>query len=219
MKIKVLLGSLGAVAILILVSFTNVVGIQSTTSDSINDSPLFSIRTNKATNNENNRVLTSNYLGKGFNVLSFPCRDTNAELIQKFIDRIRTMDDDTFYRFIDYAVNQINHNPKLKNINSQGVIAVLYQLKNNQHILPNQNIELDEKANWLPSTGTNEVICLIENIITFIIWSIFYAFEIILDGLNSILKKENCFSFMTGCTECPEFQGQANRYLYNPDMS
>lgn len=219
MKMKLLLGSIEAVAILILVSFTNVVGIQSTTSDSVNDSPMFNIRTNRATNSESNRVLTSNYLGKGFNVLSFPHRDTNAELIQKFIDRIRTMDDDTFYRFIDYAVNQINHNPKLKNINSQGIIAVLYQLKNNQHILPNQNIEPDEKANWLPSTGPNEVICLIENIITFFIWSIFYAFEIILDGLNSVLKKENCFSFMTGCTECPEFQGQANRYLYNPDMS
>lgn len=218
MNPKILLSSLGAVAILILVSFTNVVGIQSTTSDSVNDSPLFRIRTNKAINNDN-RVITSDYLGKGLNAIQFPLRDNKTVMIQKFIDGIRTMDDDTFYRFIDYAVNQINHNPKLKNINSQGIIAVLYQLKNNQHILPNQNIELDEKANWLPSSGPNEVICLIENIITFIIWSIFYAFEIILDGLNSILKNENCFSFMTGCTECPEFQGQANRYLYDPDMS
>jgi len=210
--------SICAVVLLVVGSLSNVVGYQSVLSTTVNDSPLFNVRTQRAINQQQNSI-TSQYLGMGINELSFPLRDTDSKMIQKFINRIRTMDDETFNRFIDYAVNQINHNPKLKNINSQDIISILYHLKNNQYILPNQNIELDEKANWLPSTGTNEVICLIENIITFIIWSIFYAFKIILDGLNSVLKKENCFSFMTGCTECPEFQGQANRYLYDPDMS
>jgi len=145
MKTKLTIVCLGAITILILVSFTNVVGIQSTTSDSINDSPLFSIRTNKATNNESKRVITSDYLGKGINIFSFPRRDTNVELIQKFIDRIRTMDDDTFYRFIDYAVNQINHKDNLKTVNTDEFRKELRQIRESkQNIIVNNDSDIGE---------------------------------------------------------------------------
>ena len=69
MKTKIILGSIGAVVILILVSFTNVVGIQSTTSRTVNQSPLFNIRTQKAINQESKPILISHYLGKGLNTI------------------------------------------------------------------------------------------------------------------------------------------------------
>ncbi|MCJ7698446.1 MAG: hypothetical protein MUO73_08985 [Thermoplasmata archaeon] len=61
--------------------------------------------------------------------MPFPVIDNRTELIQKVIDRIRTMDDDTFNRFIDYAVNQINHKDNLKDINVKEFIKELRQLR------------------------------------------------------------------------------------------
>jgi len=129
MKTKLLLGSIGAVVILILVSFTNVVGVQSTSSGSVNESPLFRIRTTRANSENSKDALTSNYLGKGLNALPFPLRDNRTALIQRFVDGIRTMDDDTFNRFVDYAVNQINHKNNLKVVNIKEFIKELRQMR------------------------------------------------------------------------------------------
>lgn len=107
-------GSIIVVVLIILGSLSNVVGYQSVKSTVVNDSPLFRTRTQRAINKESN-VLTSDYLGKGINAMSFPLRDNNSEVIQKFLDRIRKMDDDTFNRFVDYAIIQINHKDNLKN--------------------------------------------------------------------------------------------------------
>ena len=130
MKIKVLLGSVGAVVILILVSFTNVVGVQSTTSGTASDSPLFSIRTQKATNKESS-VLASEYLGKGIHALPFPMRDNRTELIQKVIERIRTMDERAFKRFVNDFVSHLNNNDKFNNIDKKQVVINLYRLREN----------------------------------------------------------------------------------------
>jgi hypothetical protein len=121
--------SICAVVLLVLSSLSNVVGYQ-TVKSTVNDSPLFQTRTQRATSSKSN-ILTSSYLGKGFNVLSFPLRNTNTEMIQKFIDRIRTMDDDTFNRFVDYVVNQINHKNNLKSVDVNDFIKGLRQIRKN----------------------------------------------------------------------------------------
>jgi len=147
MNTKILIGSIGVVAILILVSFTNVVGVQSTTSDSISNSPLFNIRTQKAINQGSKTVLTSNYLGKGLNALPFPLRDNN-EGIQKVIERIRTMDDSTFKRFVSNAVNQIKHKDNLKDIDIIEFINGLHQLRESkQNIFIYKDVN-DDKRTW-----------------------------------------------------------------------
>jgi hypothetical protein len=127
---KPLIGvSICAVVLLVLGSLSNVVGYQSVKSTAVNDSPLFSVRTKRAINQVGGDTLTFNYLGKGQYSMPFPVIDNRTELIQKVIDRIKTMDDDTFNRFIDYAVNQINHKDNLKDINVKEFIKELRQLR------------------------------------------------------------------------------------------
>jgi len=143
MKTKILLGSIGAVVILILVSFANVVGVQSTTSGSISNSPLFRVRTQKAINEESKTILTSDYLGKGLNAIQFPLRDNRTALIQRFVDGIRTMDEPTFNRFVDFAVNQINHKNNLKVVNIEEFIKELRQIREStQNIVVNKDSDV-----------------------------------------------------------------------------
>jgi len=147
MKTKLTIGCLGAIIILILVSFTNVVGVQSTTSGPVNESPLFSFRTQNAINKKSETILTSDYLGKGINALSFPLRDNN-EGIQKVIERIRTMDDSTFKRFVSNVVNQIKHKDSLKDINIKEFIDGLHQLRESkQNIFIYKDVN-DDKRTW-----------------------------------------------------------------------
>jgi hypothetical protein len=125
-------GSIVAVLLLVSASLTNVVGYQSVQSYVPSGSPLFSVRTERAINQMSKAVLFSDYLGKGQYSMSFPEHDNRTELIQKVIDRIRTMDDDAFNRFIDYAVIQINHKNSLKDISVDEFIKGLYQIRKSQ---------------------------------------------------------------------------------------
>ena len=146
-KKPLILVSICAVVLLVLGSLSNVVGYQSVKSTTVNDSPLFQTRTQRATNQQQNSI-TSQYLGKGINALSFPLRDTTTEMIQKFIDRIRTMDDVTFNRFIDFAVNQINHINNLKGVNVNDFIKGLRQIrKNTQNIVVDKDLD-DNKITY-----------------------------------------------------------------------
>jgi|WetSurMetagenome_2_1015567.scaffolds.fasta_scaffold341656_1 hypothetical protein len=131
MNTKILIGSIGVVAILILVSFTNVVGIQSTTSDSISNSPLFNIRTQKAINQGSKTVLTSNYLGKGLNAIQFPLRDNRTALIEKIIEIIEKMDDKEFNRFQSLILSRFYEEKKNLNIDASQLITILKQFKSN----------------------------------------------------------------------------------------
>ena len=106
MNKKILISSIMAVAVLIGVSFTSVVGYRSVTSD-VNVSPLFNIRTNRAIDEEG-EDLRCEYVGKGeeINILILKIDDKIA-LFQKVMDKISKMDDETNYRFF----YQIRDNP------------------------------------------------------------------------------------------------------------
>lgn len=116
MKTKLLLGSISAVVILILVSFTNVVGIQSSTSDSGNDSPLFTIRTQKRINQTSKTVLISDYLGKGLHAIQFPQRDNRTALFLKAIEIIEKMEYKEFNRFQNLILSHVSKDKNIKNI-------------------------------------------------------------------------------------------------------
>jgi len=92
---KIIIGSIIAVALLTLVSFSSVVGYSSVKSDLNIASPLFSIRNKKDD-------ISSNYLGKGeeSNIL-LPTRNRNKVLIVRFINRIKEMDDYSYQEFSD----------------------------------------------------------------------------------------------------------------------
>ncbi len=140
---KPLIGvSICAVVLLVLGSLSNVVGHQSVKSTPVNDSPFFSIRTNRATRNEDNRVITLDYLGRGLNVLSFPLRNNNTKDNQKSIDELRTMGQSKFNRFVSYVVNLIKHKDRLKDITIKDLINGLNYLRERK-----QNIIVDKESN------------------------------------------------------------------------
>jgi hypothetical protein len=129
---KPLIGvSICAIVLLVLSSLSNVVGYQSVKSTTVNDSPLFNIRTNKATNNENNRVITSAYLGKGLNALSFPLRDNRMGQIQKVIEIIEKMNDKEFKRFQSLVLSRFYEEKNIINIDTTQLVTILKQLKSN----------------------------------------------------------------------------------------
>jgi len=116
MNKKILIGSIIAVAILIGVSFTSVVGYRSGASD-VKESPLFNIRTSRAIDEESEDV-SFEYVGKGDEInLLIPNRNDNGELIQKIINMISKIDDKTFDKFIDKIINFIPNNKMINNMN------------------------------------------------------------------------------------------------------
>ena len=132
MNKKILLGSIIAVVILILVSFTGVVGYQTTKSSTIaKASPLFSIRTSRAIDEES-KDIACDYVGKGEeSILSIPKRDGRTALVQKFIDRVSKMDDETFNRFIGLVIKNLNQMDDFQEYNIEEIIQSLNQFRNN----------------------------------------------------------------------------------------
>jgi hypothetical protein len=130
MNNKILVGSILSVIILILVSFTSVVGYRSVSSD-VKASPLFNIRSSRAIDEEN-KELSCEYVGMGVkSILSIPKRFDNIELVQKFIDNIRTMDDKTFNKFLYQLITQIQKRTDIKNVNINELIIAIHQIRNN----------------------------------------------------------------------------------------
>jgi len=149
MRKKILIGSIIAVVILVLVSFTGVIGYRTTKSSTIaiaSPSPLFSIRSTRAIDEES-KDLTCDYVGKGEeSVLSIPKRDDRTELLQKFIERISKMDDITFNLFKKTIVNHIHQDDTIREIGTRGIINALLQIRNNP-IMVRNNIILNKPNN------------------------------------------------------------------------
>jgi hypothetical protein len=118
---KPLIGvSICAMILLVLGSLTNVVGYQSVKS-TVNDSPLFQTRTQRATNQQQNSI-TSQYLGMGKGILfQFPMRDNRTESLIKAIEYIGKMDDETYERFTERCIQRIQQDKSLKDANSTNI--------------------------------------------------------------------------------------------------
>ncbi|MCK5112792.1 MAG: hypothetical protein KAQ84_04550, partial [Thermoplasmatales archaeon] len=127
-----------AVVILVLVSFTGVVGYQTTKSSTIaKASPLFSVRTSRAIDEES-KDLTCDYVGKGEETtLSFPTSDSRNAQMQRVIDIISRMDDKRFNRFVKLFVYQANNNNKMKDINNNAIRDALHHIRDNPELLKN----------------------------------------------------------------------------------
>ena len=141
MKRKVLLGSVFAVAILILVSFTSVVGFQNMESDAEQLSPLFQIRTIKTLDEYSDQSLTRNYIGKGKTTLFVPSLEEKfkylfgVDITPEKIEEIR---------------QAIQDNPlilhQLQQKGTKGISAI-------QQVLGILNIELESDSEQLYTEG------------------------------------------------------------------
>ena len=126
---KPLIGvSICAVVLLVLGSLSNVVGYQSVKSTTVNDSPLFQTRTQRATNQQQNSI-TSQYLGMGKETLwQFPMRDNKTEQLRKAIDIISKMDDKTFEQFTESCIQKVRQDNTFSETNNE-IIQMLQMLR------------------------------------------------------------------------------------------
>ncbi|UCF13137.1 MAG: hypothetical protein JSW06_02490 [Thermoplasmatales archaeon] len=146
MNKKILFGSIIAVAILVLVSFTGVVGYQTTKSNSGKVSPLFNMRIKRAIGEES-KVITCNYISKG-DMLPFPKRDDRALLIQKFIDIIVKLEEEEFNKFVDIAIKEIMSNNKVRDDNISKLKLILNYFRDaHSKIIYNDQIPFELTVN------------------------------------------------------------------------
>ena len=132
MNKKILIGSIIAVVILVLVSFTGVVGYQTTKSSTIaRASPLFTIRSSRAIDEES-KDLTCDYVGKGDNInLLIPDRNNERKLFIRIIEKIRRMNDREIKEFITI----FNKYKNLKhNIEYEDMINKIVNRENNSNV-------------------------------------------------------------------------------------
>jgi hypothetical protein len=132
-KKLLLVASVSAAVLIVLASFTSVVGFQTTRSTLV-DSPLFRIRTQRATDKDVQNVVACEYVGKGKPIMiSLPIRDSKTVLIQRVIDRIRKMDDATFNRLMVSAINKLRNKNMIENNDVQKITEALQYLRNNSN--------------------------------------------------------------------------------------
>jgi hypothetical protein len=212
MKKKIMLVSIFAVAILIFLSFTNVVGFQNmkTNSDTV-VTPLFSFRNKRAINKEQD-IETYDYLGKGKEFpISIPKRDNKKALFQDFIIRIKQMDDKAFNKFVTNIIAHLNQDDNFQDYTVRKIILTLSFLRNNpKMLLEDINIEKNEHFNaqftsfctldgmWLPG-------CYIMEFLSFIFVLILgILFWIVI--LVSVFTPGDCWEpltyYYTNCMEC-----------------
>jgi hypothetical protein len=197
-----------AVVLLVLGSLSNVVGYQSVQSTAVNDSPLFKTRTQRAINQQQN-ILTSQYLGKGNNNLSFfPVKDNRTQSLIRVIKIINKMDDTNFEEFTKFFNQKARQDPSLKYVNSNEISQILYLLKTNPETIiksftdrKNQNITSSgfySVCHWFPG-------CIPANILFTIVEAIVFLVVIIVLGP----------SFLKSCIPtCSDGSFCGNRCLY-----
>jgi hypothetical protein len=222
MNIKILVGSVGTVAILILVSFTSVVSVQSITPGRVNDSPLFEYRTTRAIKKTPD-TMQCRYIGMGRTFFApFSTPDNREQIVMKFIDCIVRMDDHTFDVLIMYCINHLTKDGKGKTINIAAMVSGLRNLRSNPESLIDQ---ITNKMNtgaakyeirpqqytlygdWIPG-------CLLAAI-----FYMLFIYPIIVTFILISAWKDCFYSFGTGCDMCPCYRVQINKYFSGLDGS
>lgn len=122
------------VALLISVVFTSVVGYRSE-EPNMNASPLFSIRTQRAIEEESKDVICD-YFGNGkLPMIPIPTRKNKTISIQNIINRIKSFDDRNFNLFVDFILSHLCEN----NMDNKEIISKIYMYKNNYKIFRNES--------------------------------------------------------------------------------
>jgi hypothetical protein len=174
-----------AVVILVFAGLSPVVGFDSVRS-SMKDSPLFHVRTSKATQKGSSKV-NCEYIGKDVAFL-FPKRNSNIKQLQLIIEKIRNMDDDTFGRFIESVVYQYRQQQTDMDVSLGTILAELNEIRTNPDIM--KRLQLDSGGDytvdgeWFPG-------CYILTIIDLMLLiMILFILEITLRILYSIWAEE-----------------------------
>jgi hypothetical protein len=125
--------SICPVVLLVLGSLSNVVGYQSVKSTPVNDSPLFQTRTQRATNQEQ-YIIASQYIGQGRDSIPFPSGDNKTSIVQKFLTQIRNMNDNSFKKFVKYALRILTQQGTVKYSDTKDIENGFHQLRKNSEV-------------------------------------------------------------------------------------
>jgi hypothetical protein len=122
-------GSVCAVVLLILASLGTVVGYQSMQPAALSDSPLYSVRTMRATDQQQG-IITPRYLGQGETCdLMISPRPDDISSLHQMISRIQAMDERTFNRFVDSVALRLYNNGDLGNVDLKDLKDAIRQLR------------------------------------------------------------------------------------------
>ena len=181
MKKKILIGSIIAIIILILVSFTGVVGYH-TTKSNVRASPLFNIRTSRAIDEES-KDITCDYVGKGEETsIHLSSRMKRTERVQKVISIIGKMDGKAFSKFIGRIILHLKSKEQMADTETSYVIQALHNIRenpNDKKYYDTENNPIDEtveyvSCRWFPGCYIFIIIRdIVVEIIGFI-WGIFH---------------------------------------------
>jgi len=177
--------SLAVTCVIVLASLANVVGYQTVQASAVSESPLFSLRTQRATNQQQNSI-TFHYLGEGKGtLLQFPTRDSRIELLKKSIEIISKMDDKKFERFTKLCIQRIRQNNTFSETNPNEIAQMLRQFSTKPETIINSFVSgnnynitssnLVTVCHWFPG-------CIPWTILNNLILIIFY---IIVNDINS----------------------------------
>jgi len=103
------------------------------------------------------------------------------------------MDETTFNNFITTIIHLIHKEPKFHNVNTHELLAVLYQLRNNQNILLNKDIDFNHKA--LATSDLSNPICDLLNQLWWLFAILYLYFGLL---ILTILQPGKCYDSLWG---------------------
>jgi hypothetical protein len=130
----------GCVAsVIVLASFSSVIGFQKTEFKTIQVSPLFNIRTDRAIKTEKQEEVTNSYVGKGReSTLTFNMIQKNEIMTHNVIEKIAKMSDEEFNRLIVLVKDKLSKN-KIKDFDN--IVVMLYSFRGANEF----NLDIQEK--------------------------------------------------------------------------
>jgi hypothetical protein len=189
------LGCICAVAILIGVSFTSVVGYSSNNSNSVRASPLFNLRTNRAIDNGED-VTTCDYVGKGKqSTISIPTIDNKIVLM---IHRIKYMDSKSFDKLKLSVIKQVRYNDDIKNEDLSKIILLLNQIRD-------EPLDFTDKTDC--TTKPFKIFCEIVEGFAVVLTMYILVILITLVILKTIIEQDCFISLIGTCSTdgCPSY--------------
>jgi hypothetical protein len=174
---KPLIGvSILTVILLVLGSLSTVVGYQSVKL-SVNDSPLFQTRTQRAIH-QDHHLVTSDYLGKGREINVYvPMKDSEKKFIDRAIAFFKAMDEKSFEEFVRRFISYLHLNDTdYAEADNQEITDLLFKIKSNPESLNNYYLMILEKDKLEHSF---EYFCQITFLITMLIATLFLPFIVL----------------------------------------
>ena len=206
-----MLVSIGSAIIIILASFASVAGFQTIKSTSKKDSPLFSIRIHRATDQLHSDIVASEYIGKRkTTAIPFPTKNYTLIIFQKTIDGISKMDDFTFNKFVNAAISKLIKSNMVKEEdlvmieelfkfvreNPEEAKKYPFDMKKHSYTSGCPPPTFDETPEWCFIIFM--VLCIL--IVTFPIWFPIYALYVVKENFFMNLSYRGlCFTLRPAC--------------------